>query len=71
MSLPQIDDIKMLKPDELREEIVKIKKGLFDLRFKKATRQSLKSHEIKHAKHKLVQLLTVEHQNILNTIFSN
>jgi|TARA_B110000027_G_C15873797_1_gene192342 large subunit ribosomal protein L29 len=71
MSLPQIEDIKTLTNDELSKEILKVKKSLFDLRFKKSTRQSFKSHEIKHLKHKLAQLLTIEHQNILKTIFSN
>jgi len=71
MSLPQISEIKDLKNEELHQEILQIKKELFDLRFKKATRQTFKPHEIKHAKHRLAQLLTVEHQKILNTIFSD
>jgi large subunit ribosomal protein L29 len=71
MSLPQISEIKDLKNEELHQEILKIKKELFDLRFKKATRQTFKPHEIKHGKHRLAQLLTVEHQKILNTIFSD
>nr|YP_009163658.1 chloroplast 50S ribosomal protein L29 [Triparma laevis]BAS19112.1 chloroplast 50S ribosomal protein L29 [Triparma laevis] len=71
MSLPQISEIKDLKNEELHQEILKVKKELFDLRFKKSTRQSFKPHEIKHAKHRLAQLLTIEHQKILNTIFSD
>ena len=71
MSLPQISEIKDLKNEELHKEILKIKKELFDLRFKKSTRQTFKPHEIKHAKHRLAQLLTIEHQKILNTIFSD
>jgi large subunit ribosomal protein L29 len=71
MSLPQISEIKDLKNEELHQEILKTKKELFDLRFKKSTRQAFKPHEIKHAKHRLAQLLTVEHQKILNTIFSD
>ena len=51
--------------------IFKTKQTLFKLRLKKSTRQAFKSHEIKHLKHKLAQLLTIEHQNILKTIFSN
>jgi large subunit ribosomal protein L29 len=71
MSLPQIVEIKNLNDSQLREEILKVKKEIFDLRFKKSTRQSFKPHEFKHAKHKLAQLLTIEHQRILNTIFSD
>jgi len=40
MSLPQISEIKDLKNEELHQEILKVKKELFDLRFKKSTRQS-------------------------------
>ena len=32
---------------------------LFNLRFKKATRQNFKSHEIKHKKRRLAQLKTL------------
>ena len=71
MSLPQISEIKDLKNEELHQEILKIKKELFALRLTKATRQTFKPQEIKHAKHRLAQLLTVEHQKILNTIFSD
>ncbi len=71
MSLPQINEVKNLTNEELSQEILKVKKELFDLKFKKATRQSFKPHKIKHLKHKLAQLLTIEHQKILNTIFSN
>jgi|TARA_B110000444_G_C18849412_1_gene604361 large subunit ribosomal protein L29 len=71
MSLPQIAEIKDLNNEELRQEILKTKKELFDLRFKKATRQPFNPHEIKHAKHRLSQLLTIEHQKILTTIFSD
>jgi large subunit ribosomal protein L29 len=71
MSLPQIKEISFLKDNGLRDEILKTKKELFDLRFKKSTRQPFKSHEIKHLKHKLVQLLTIEHKNILQTVFSS
>jgi large subunit ribosomal protein L29 len=71
MSLPLIKDIHFLTTKELQAEIFKTKQTLFKLRLKKSTRQAFKSHEIKHLKHKLAQLLTIEHQNILKTIFSN
>ena len=48
MSLPQISEIKDLKNEELHQEILKIKKELFDLRFKKATRQCAPTHERKN-----------------------
>ena len=72
MSFSKYKELKLiLSLEDLDQEIFILQKELFDLRFKKSTRQSFKSHEIKHLKHKLAQLLTIEHQNILKTIFSN
>ena len=59
MSLPQFTDIVSLSNVEISEAIIETEKKLFHLRFKKATRQSLKSHEIKHAKRQLAQLKTL------------
>nr|WAJ48353.1 hypothetical protein DMDDKFKA_00167 [Haslea ostrearia] len=39
--------------------IIETENQLFNLRFKKATRQSFKSHEIKNAKRRLAQLKTI------------
>ena len=41
---------------------LEVKKQLFDLRLKKATRQSFKPHLFKHNKRKVAQLLTLESQ---------
>ena len=41
------------------EAIIETENKLFNLRFKKATRQNFKSHEIKFAKHRLAQLKTL------------
>ena len=46
----------------LSEEIVSAKKSLFDMRLKKATRQTFKPHVFKHTKRKIAQLLTIERQ---------
>jgi len=59
MSLPQFADIISLSNTELSEEILKTKNEIFTIRFKKATRQSFKSHELKNAKRKLAQLKTL------------
>jgi large subunit ribosomal protein L29 len=58
MGMPKFNDIKTLSTLEISEEIIKTEKTLFDLRFKKATRQPFKSHEIKNAK-RLAQLKTI------------
>ena len=59
MSLPQFNDIKEFSNSEISDAIIKTEKKLFDLRFKKATRQPFKSHEIKFAKRQLAQLKTL------------
>lgn len=60
MAFPKIQDIRQLSDQELLDEVVKVKKELFDLRFRKATRQ-LESgfHQFKHGQHRLAQLKTV------------
>ena len=62
MALPKIEDARSLSDQELDEQILAIKKQLFQLRLQKATRQLEKPHQFKHAKHRLAQLLTVEHE---------
>ena len=59
MSLPQFTDIISLSNTEISEAIIETENELFNLRFKKATRQTFKSHEIKYAKRRLAQLKTL------------
>ena len=59
MSLPNFNDIKLLSNAEISKSIIELEKKLFDLRFRKATRQSFKSHEIRYAKRKIAQLKTM------------
>lgn len=59
MALPQFTDIISLSNAEISEAIIETENKLFNLRFKKATRQNFKSHEIKFAKHRLAQLKTL------------
>ena len=60
MPLPKIAEARELNDERLVEEIVAVKKQLFQLRLQKATRQLEKPHQFKHARHRLSQLLTVE-----------
>lgn len=59
MSIPQFTDIISLSNSEISEAIIETENELFNLRFKKATRQNFKSHEIKHTKRRLAQLKTL------------
>ena len=62
MSLPKIDDVRKLNDQELSDEIVSVKRQLFELRLQQATRQLEKPHEFKHSRHRLAQLMTVERE---------
>ena len=64
MSLPKIDEITMLTNSELENEILNIKKELFRLRLRRGTKQSFKSHQLKHSKHRLAQLLMIKNSNV-------
>jgi large subunit ribosomal protein L29 len=59
MGIPQFTDIVSLSNPEISEAIIETENQLFNLRFKKATRQSFKSHEITNAKRRLAQLKTL------------
>ena len=62
MALPKVQETRELSDDELQAQILTVKKELFDLRFKLATRQPVQPHQFKHAKHSLSQLMTVERE---------
>jgi large subunit ribosomal protein L29 len=66
MASSKMADIRKLSDDELTAEITKLKKDLFDLRFKKATRQMETGfHQFKQVRHRLAQLMTVERERQL------
>jgi large subunit ribosomal protein L29 len=65
MPLSKIEDARQLGDEELSETILEIKKQLANLRLLKATGRLEKPHEIRHARHRLAQLLTVERQRQL------
>ncbi|TVP64664.1 MAG: 50S ribosomal protein L29 [Nodularia sp. (in: Bacteria)] len=60
MPLPKISEAREFSDEQLVEEILAVKKQLFQLRLQKATRQLEKPHQFRHARHRLSQLLTVE-----------
>ena len=67
MSLNKFTEIISLSNTEIFEAINETENQLFNLRFKKATRQDFKSHEIKNAKRRLAHLktlLTLKLQNL-------
>ncbi|MFE4107125.1 50S ribosomal protein L29 [Almyronema epifaneia] len=66
MPLPKIEDARKLSDQELADEIVAVKRELFQLRFQKATRQlETEVHRFKHANHRLSQMMTIQRQRQL------
>jgi len=66
MALSKASELRELSAEEVTAEIAKIKRDLFDLRFKKATRQMESGfHEFRHTRRKLAQLMTIEREREL------
>ena len=54
-----IKDFKNLNETQILEKIDELRKELFDLRFKQATRQLSETHKFKLLKKQIAQLLTL------------
>ena len=52
-------DFKNLNDSQIQEKINELRKELFDLRFKQATRQLSETHKFKSLKKTIAQLLTL------------
>ena len=62
MSKLTTKDLRDLSDSDISEKIENLRKELFDLRFKQATRQLAKTHLFKEARIELAQLLTVSNE---------
>ena len=63
-------EARNLSESEITEKIESLRKELFDLRFKQATRQLTKTHRFKEARTELAQLLTVSNERLRSTTSS-
>ena len=54
-----LKEFKKLNSDKITEKIDQLRKDLFDLRFKQATRQLNETHKFKNIKKQVAQLLTL------------
>ena len=54
-----LKEFKKLNSDQITEKIVQLRKDLFELRFKQATRQLNETHKFKTIKKQVAQLLTL------------
>ena len=64
MSLSKFSNLSGLSNEEISQSIIETENQLFKLHFKKATRQNIKSHEIKNLKRRLAQLKTLFTQKL-------
>jgi ribosomal protein L29 len=77
MGLAKFTEIVEFSNNQISEAIIEAETELFNLRFRQATRQSFKSHQIKNTKRRLAQLktlLTLRLQNLEqedNNLISN
>ena len=62
MSKTTTKDVRSLSDSEISDKIQNLRKELFDLRFKQATRQLAKTHRFKEVRTELAQLLTVSNE---------
>lgn len=69
MALVKIKDLRAMSDEEVTSAIADTKRDLFDLRFKKATRQlETGFHQFRHNRRKLAQLMTIERERELAAI---
>ena len=59
-SLEKLKEFKNLNSSEIQKQIDTLRKELFDLRFKQATRQLNETHKFKSIKKQIAQLLTLQ-----------
>ena len=60
MARSNASELRQLSDADITEQIVGLRRELFDLRFQQATRQLANTHRFKQSRTKLAQLLTVQ-----------
>ena len=71
MTKTNTSEARKLSDSEITEKIESLRKELFDLRFKQATRQLTKTHRFKEARTELAQLLTVSNERTRSSTTSS
>ncbi|MGB7412765.1 MAG: 50S ribosomal protein L29 [Thermosynechococcaceae cyanobacterium] len=62
MARSKMSDLRKLSAAEVDTQIQQLKKELFDLRFQKATRQTVQPHQSGEIRHKIAQLMTLQRE---------
>jgi large subunit ribosomal protein L29 len=60
----KIDQVKDLTPDQLRDELIKLKREQFNLRFQKATGQLSNTSRVRDVRRSIARIRTVERQKL-------
>jgi large subunit ribosomal protein L29 len=58
----KIEQVRDLTPDQLRDELIKLKREQFNLRFQKATGQLANTARVRQVRRTIAKLKTVERQ---------
>ncbi len=56
------EELRGLTPDQLQEELLKLKKEQFNLRFQAATGQMEKTHRVDEVRKTIARIKTLQHQ---------
>ena len=67
MARSNVSELRQLSDSDIKEQIVGLRRELFDLRFQQATRQLANTHRFKQSRLKLAQLLTVQKERQSST----
>ena len=68
MARSNVSELRQLSDSDIKEQIVGLRRELFDLRFQQATRQLANTHRFKQSRIKLAQLLTVQKERQSSTV---
>ena len=60
----KIGEVKDLTPDQLRDELIKLKREQFNLRFQKATGQLSNTSRVRDVRRSIARIRTVERQKL-------
>ena len=60
------NDVKMLTPDQLNDELIKLKKEQFNLRFQKATGQIENTARVRKIRRDIARIKTSQQQRALS-----
>ncbi|PZD75523.1 50S ribosomal protein L29 [Acaryochloris thomasi RCC1774] len=62
MASSKMSDLRKLSEAEVETKIQDLKRELFDLRFQKATRQTVQPHQAGQIRHQIAQLMTLQRE---------